>query len=175
MEVLLVVGISSMLMIPLLAWMLLGLKVNATVESSSLDIKGRNLLTAYLTRDGAAASSAAAGGTDCVGGDGAGGTVVLSLLLPGEAAPSVVYSVVSDNGSTGSVWRRQCVVGGPATGEAEVVDVVAVPAGGWAAAVVCAERAGRAGDTCGRIDVSFDTPRGQVVQAAVTRRIGAAQ
>ena len=174
-EILIVVSVTGLLVIPLLAWMIMGIKVNAQVQTMSADTESRNLLTAYLARDGAGAASAMVGGVDCSGGDGAGGTVVLTMSLAAGTERSVVYSAVTDAAGHADLWRRQCAPGAAPGSVSRIVESIVAPAGGWPTAVACSDRPGRSYDTCGRIDVAFTTTDGHLVQSGVTRRIGTAQ
>lgn len=172
-EVLLVVVISSMLLLPLLGWMTTTIRTSTRVQEQSATSRDRNLLSTYLNRDVAAAASAQLGGTDCAGGSGSGGTVLVEL----RSATSVrsVYTVVESLPGSGAVWRRTCAADGSETRGTRVVERAVTPAGGWATSATCAERRGRSGDTCGSVTLRFALPRNDRIEVTFHRRIGGAQ
>jgi len=174
-EVMLVVFVSSIIVLPLLGWMIMAFRVETQVKETSAEVLAENLLGAYFGRDVVAAKSGAVGGVDCAGGEGSGGEVVLSLAA-GSGATNVVYSAVAAKPGFAQIWRRACPgVGGLTDSETLVIEEAAVPAGGWASALVCGDRPGRSADTCGQVQLTFTMRNGDTVEAAASRRIGAPQ
>ena len=167
-ELMLGITVSAMVLIPLLAWMAMGIRIGTKVQNTSIEVRQRNLLGSYLVRDGASAASAAAGGADCVGGEGGGGTVVLSLVSTNGTR--FVYSV-TDGAGGGTVYRRICVAGGAPTSVTQLVEGAVRPAAGWSASLLCSARPGVVGDTCGRVDLGFVNAAQRVILASATRRI----
>lgn len=129
-EVLLVVGVSAIILVPVLAWTVLALRSNPITQDGLVRTADTGLLGAYLPGDVATAGSAADSGDDCVGGGataGQGGTV--RLVLESNRTPAIrtvyVEAPLEYRGDADpvrrSVWRREC-----ASGSGELLDAVQV-------------------------------------------------
>lgn len=172
-EIMASLTIGVTVVVPLLAWMLLGLRTGADTEVVSGDARGRNLLGVYLSGDVAAAAAVVPGGTPCADDPDPGAEVLLTVAV-GEGEPLAVYSVGTAPGDPHpSVWRRVCLAAGASSSATRLVDAVVAPAAGWPAAVACGARAGFVDDPCGTVELAFSTPQDHVVRAGATRRVEA--
>jgi hypothetical protein len=163
--------VASMVLVPLLAWMVSGIRIGERLEIASSATLDSNLLTAYLPRDVASSGTAAGGGADCPGGAGSGGTVLLRLTPAADPAGTIAYTAHDDGSGISSIWRRACS-GGSITADDEILRDIRTPTGGWATAVTCAARVGVTADPCGRVTMRLTTSRGVLVEAVATRRVG---
>lgn len=171
-EVLLVVAITGMLALPMLAWVVLGLRTGAETEDRSAATAARNLVTSYFVRDGASAATVTIAGADCAGGDAAGGEVLVTFTRPASTS-SVAYTAVAVTAGSADadIWRRRCDAAGTLVEEHRVVTAAAVPAGGWAAAARCAPVPASPGDPCRGAVLDVPLAAGGNVRATVRLRI----
>jgi prepilin-type N-terminal cleavage/methylation domain-containing protein len=151
-EVLLVVGISAVIMGPLLGWAVLAIQQQPVNRDGLVRIADSGLLGAYLPEDVAVAGAAATPGApvpaddvevtleDCRSGP-AEAEVVLATLTGGEQVTRVVYSEAPSSADPDqqSVWRRTCEVDGTPIDAIEVVERVEP----GSTSAVCSEPQGR--------------------------------
>jgi prepilin-type N-terminal cleavage/methylation domain-containing protein len=169
MEVLLALVISSAIVIPLLAWMILGYRQQTTVTVQSHDDNATNQLSIELPPDVASSALAATTGADCVGGT----TVVLQLQRTADPAKRVVYAVIETTvggQALGTLVRRECDGASPA-GATEISDQLTRPASGWPGIVECTPASGQP-DACRQVTVTLTGPRGRPMSVTATRRLG---
>ena len=126
-ELLIVVAISSVILVPLLAWVTLAIQRQPITRDGLVRSADTGLLAAYLPEDIAIAGAAAVDGSpvpaagvsvgldDCSGGDGqAAGDAVLAVLVGGDDPTKIVYTEAAtvEGGAPDptrmSVWRREC-------------------------------------------------------------------
>jgi len=182
-EVMLAVGLAGLVIVPVLAWMVLGYRAEVHVTERSHDDDATAFLAINLPRDVASSTAAARSGPECpppAGSTHPGPTdVVLSLVSEdfGTGSHRIVYAVAEDagpRGATGVLLRRVCTNDGAPSTTAETVltDQLTEPAEGWAAMVTCEPRPGRpdAADPCGRITVRLTGPSGVPAQVTAQRR-----
>jgi len=170
MEVLLALVISAAIVVPLLAWMVLGYQQQATITVQSHDDNAANQLSIELPRDVASSAVVATAGTDCV----AGTTVVLQLQRAAGATRRVVYAVSESTvggRALGTLTRRVCDGSTPG-GATEISDELTRPPGGWADLVRCSPAVGQP-DACRSVTVELTGPRGRPMAVTGTRRLGA--
>jgi prepilin-type N-terminal cleavage/methylation domain-containing protein len=122
-EILLVVGISAVILGPVMAWSVLAIRQQPVTRDGLVRIADTGLLGAYLPEDVAVAGAATAPGAvtvpddvevtldDCIGGAGeVDGEVTLALLSGGDGVTKTVYTEApsADDPAVASVWRRTC-------------------------------------------------------------------
>lgn len=170
-EVVLAVGIASLIILPLMAWAGLVLREQPETGRDLVATAGASLLTTHFSRDVPVAGRAAVAGeglgsgwaTDCGAGPGAGGSVQVVLVTGGSSVRRVVYTVAdsTDGGGAKSIWRRTCSAGDPGV---EVTDrelFSGVALGATRATCI----AGGQGDPCRQIEfvATPDTDRRPLV------------
>lgn len=174
-ELLVVVAVGGIIAIPLMAWVVLGVKSEASNQVRSAESTAANLISRYLPPDVAASSAVTnVGGVDCTGGVRTGGTVVLSVVRVAASGSRVaVYTARTSTSGGHELVRRVCdTAGGPVTSETKLAAGLVTPPSGWSSIVVCGNRSGRVNDTCGQVSVSVRFTSGRSVSFSATRRAG---
>lgn len=165
-EVLVTMVISFMVAVPLLAWMIIGMKTEDVVDRESDRTQATNQLATYFPRDVASASEVVPSGVGC-GGAAPTDVVVASMTIGRAGTQRVAYVVVAGSGGTQSLVRRVCGTDGSGTVESRVLDDVADGAGS-VVAVCPPPTAG-----CPRVDLTVTTRRSGRIDVTGSRRIGA--
>lgn len=157
MEILLVVGVSAVILGPVMAWAVLAIDQQPVNRDGLVRIAETGLLGAYLPEDVAVAGTAAAPGStavaddvevtldDCIGGAGeVTGDVELALLSGGGQLTKTVYTEApsAEDPALTSVWRRTCSA---ETGELSDATEVFEGVRPGSTAATCAEPAGTTG------------------------------
>jgi len=123
-ELILTICISSMIILPLLAWMILAFHSQEVVTTTSSESAGRNQLAVYLARDVGSASLVTVGGSDCVASPAPPGprpdVVVMSSTGGGATAPRVSYVLTAVDADSSRLVRRTCDTTGTMTDEPNV-------------------------------------------------------
>lgn len=171
-EVLMSVGLSAVIALPLLGWALLAVQQHPRSDSSLMRTNGAALLGNAFHRDVPAAVRVELAGTDCNGGESAGGTVAVSLVSGGQDPVRTTYVELYDaepisNQPESSIWRRRCTLGGALLDEDQMVRQVrpSSVSGG------CETPAGS--DPCRIVELSYETVRGdEPVRLRAQRRAG---
>lgn len=163
-EVLLVVAISSAIMVPLLGWMIVGLRTEETVVRSSARELSQNLLADRFPADVAAARSVVIGGGDCVG-VAPSRTVVLQLTRP---TGSVVYALVPGEQQLLVLQRSECAPDGTLTATRDLASGIVAPAA-TGVSVTCETVASRPADACVRVVLSAQTDDGRIAVTGYRR------
>lgn len=184
-EVLVATAISMIIVVPVLAWSMLGFREQDASQKRMEDDSASDLLDTYLARDVQSAATIVAGGSDCLGGSGAvvagnpDATVLFSVEV--KDGSRVAYTAVAPvpGGEGRTIWRRTCPSGGGGDGltaASEVAFQMGLPQGSalWSDAVTCADRVGRTADSCGQVRLSFTGQSGRAVTVSATKRIGTA-
>lgn len=169
-EALLVVAVTAILALPMLAWMITGLRAGAASEDRSVVTAARNQVTTYFARDGASAESVVVAGADCAGGRSGGGSVIVTMARPSEST-SIVYVALGDAGGAVEIWRRRCD-GADLVDETPLTAGAVAPAGGWAAAATCVAGDGDPADPCASVTLDVPLAGGEHVRTTAYRRIG---
>jgi len=174
-ETLLAVTLSVMIMLPIMGWAQFSFREQSDIAQRNIDSTGLSLLRTYLVRDVTSADSAVlsgAGFVDCVGGEGADGTLLLVLQ---DGAERTTYTRAPDTEGGTGLWRRTCattggtaltsvgVVSGLQDGGASIVCVDAVPGVGGSGG---APPAG----TCRRLRMELTTIAGEQASVSATVR-----
>ena len=173
-EVVVVIGIVSVIMVPVLGWMLTGMRAADTAERSGDDTFSVSLVSAYFGRDVGSAWNTQSGGSDCAGGEGSAGQVIASMSRTnptGEIRRSV-YSVVSRAGRS-SLYRRECGVSNATTAASELAFDIQRPAAGWGGMVRCTERPDLRIGPCTQMELTLIGRSGRPVTFSSIMRIGA--
>ena len=169
--------ISSLIVIPVLAWASFGFGEEVRTSDRVADSNASTIISAYFLRDvpGAASISTV---DDCTGGEGdsaAGGTsrllfsVVTDAVTPGRIAYTLAPS--TEHPDELSIWRRSCLETpdlGDVTAAAElakgITDSVAV--------VADCDPTPNNPTSCGEVRLSFPGRSGQLVKLSATKRSG---
>lgn len=197
-EMLVTLVISSLVIIPVLAWMVIGYRTQDDLQRRSHDDRIASFLSQYFPRDVQTASAAATGGTPC----GSGGAPVVAVVgttttldgvttttTPPSPPPTVVltlanadqgsgdtrtvYSIVERPDGTGSLWRTRCEnTSNSVTSQNLLAEGLVRPTGGWSQIVACSTRAGLIVDPCGRVTLTVKARSGAPVAVSASRRTG---
>ncbi|MFN8050423.1 MAG: prepilin-type N-terminal cleavage/methylation domain-containing protein [Acidimicrobiales bacterium] len=173
-EVILTISIGSIVMLPLLAWMVLGFRTQVVVGTASSRTAATNLLGAYLPRD-VAAAKVTLGGSDCpsvpavnVGSPPYGpDRIVFSVA---GATTTVKYVLRPEDATVGTLIRRVCVGGG--VDDTVIADGVKMTAASPVSAT-CSARASYSepASDCGRLDVTVVLNDGRSLDVSASRRV----
>lgn len=171
-EVLMSVGLSSVIAVPLLGWALLAVQQQPRADASLTRTNGAALLGNAFARDVPAAVRVELAGSDCIGGESAGGVVAVALVSGGVDPTRTTYvEKASQDPVSGdpesSLWRRRCTLGGALLSEDELVHQVrpTSTSGG------CETPAGS--DPCRIVELSYETVRDdEPVRLRAQRRAG---
>lgn len=158
-EVMLTLGLTTLILVPLFGWFAFALRGQAPVGAKTEDVAGVGRARTVFSRDVASAMSAATTGADCTGGAGAGGTVRLVLTSSSATAARVVYTEAPQedagvvSATAKSVWRRVCVGTAAPSSSLQLVRDLAAPV-----TVTCLPRPSvPLPDTCGQVRLSTTT------------------
>lgn len=166
-EVILSVALAAAIILPLLAWMQVGLSSQDTSTRRIDDNIGTNLLTTWFPRDvqNAANGSVATFGANCSGGTATGGTVALSVI----GSSAILYTVTTGDQGAG-LWRRVCTTIG--AGGTLISELLLVP-GATSATVTCANRQNSTiGEICWQVTMTVTGRTSQPIVVTTTRRTG---
>lgn len=170
-EVMTSLTIGFAVTVPLMAWIVLGLRTTADTEITSSQSRSRNLLGTYLVGDASSATAVSLGGARCSDDPDPASEVLLTVQGAATRAVYTVSTADPERPSAVSVWRRVCDPASTTTSTTRLVDEVVIPAAGWPSVVTCTDRAGLTGDGCGIVAITFETPEGRVIRAAASRRV----
>ncbi|UDY37962.1 PKD domain-containing protein [Dermatobacter hominis] len=165
-ETLLALAISALILVPLLGFAQLAFQQQTATRERNNAATNSGELRTYFYRDVASAGAAYLTGpelVDCVGGDGAGGTLLLALKAESER---IVYTRATGSEGGTSLWRRTCATaGGATTASAEVVDKLTSTG-----AEMSCKAAGSLPDSCQRINLRITTTDSEQTSLTVSVR-----
>lgn len=165
-EVLMTVAISSVIMVPLLAWMLLAFETQVEITDNSSETAARNLLASYLPTDVGSSATIDPAPADCAATPTPGDVPRLSMVGAGTVPVRTVYLLRPVAVRTGELIRRTCQ--STSTEDLVVVERVALPATSSVVATCddCSSRNGRV-----NLSVELAEDRG-TISVTGSRRIG---
>ena len=184
-EVLLTVALSSAIVLPVTAWMVLAYRQQASIITTSREDNAINFLSVYLPRDVSSASAVATTGTDCpdpAPADDDGVVLALDYADHGSGVSRIVYRV-EETGGLGTLVRRVCTIAGSSGTPAPlgsapstpIADHLQKPAAGWHALVAVGPRptaAGYPADDQGRVTVTLTGSSGHPLSVTADLRTG---
>lgn len=166
-EVMITALISTMITIPLLAWMIVGFKTEGAIDRASTRNQAVNRLSADFAKDASSSSQMIAGGTSC-GPLAAGETTVVSLLN-GAITQRIVYLVATDAAGTPRLVRRTCLPDGSGISDRTVIPKLGLPAAS-AVTPTCTLPSSKPG--ADRCTLTIKLPSGPAVSVTGSRRTG---
>jgi len=170
-EVLLTVAISTVIMVPLTAWMILAYRTQVDVTHNSARTAAGNLLGSYLPRDVGSAVVVDDIAGDCSPSPSPGDEPVLSMTAAGDGRRTT-YLVRAGTGNDGGVLiRRTCAGSGGAVDDIEIIERVASPA----SSSIVAACQGPCSARHGRVDMTVQLVDGGSISATAFRRVGSDQ
>jgi len=183
-ELLLVIGISAVIFVPLMAWTGLAIQQQPVIQDGLVRTSSAGLLGAYFPRDVVVAGKATIFGSgtpptwasDCAPSaipdaenPGSGGDLQLAMIEGGTNVYKVLYSAAagSDNPQQQSLWRRTC---NAATNQ--LIDAIEVYPDIKPGSTVTTCTTELGDEPCRQIEISV-TPRStnRVVRVRATRRL----
>ncbi|MEZ5254815.1 MAG: prepilin-type N-terminal cleavage/methylation domain-containing protein [Microthrixaceae bacterium] len=178
MEVLLTSAISTIIAVPVLAWMITAFRTDAVVRATSTRTQLVTQITQYFPRDVASSAGViytseggAAPGVvnyDC---ESPQGNVAVSMRTS-DGAGLVVIAAVEDEAGSVSLVRRVCAIGGPVLSSTDLGTGLR----GEASTIVRAvAHKGRAftDDEVSSVDLIVDLPSARPVVVSGSRKVGA--
>ena len=123
-ETMLALALSVMLVLPMLGWAQVAMQQQVAVRDRNLAGTSLGLLRTYFLQDVATAHRAVVDGdelVDCDGGDGSGGTPLLTLTRNDQR---IVYSIAPTDESDAGLWRRVCDTSGRGASGSPLVEAV---------------------------------------------------
>ena len=127
-ELLLSLAIVGVIGVPLTLWATTAVRSQGTASDDLGRATASGLVNTWFSRDVASAQlvQVAGAGGDCVGGDGSGGSVKLTIISAGDAPTRVVYSEAPSGGDAVGLWRRECPLSGGDTNSIQLFSNVLV-------------------------------------------------
>jgi prepilin-type N-terminal cleavage/methylation domain-containing protein len=179
-EVMIAIVVSTAIVVPLSAWIVLAFRQHGEIiERSHID-DGTSFASVSFTRDANSANSVALGGADCdVGLSGLpaasapGTTVLISFSYDdnGNGESRTVYLVTST--PDGAVLERhRCDATGALDRSTTIADHLSAPSAGWSAMVDCSPRPGYPSSDRGRCNLVLTNVRGRRTSVSASLRTG---
>jgi len=159
MEVLMVLGFTALILVPVLGWAAFAFSEQPRTNERIADVAATGPVRTLFGRDVASAASAATTGSDCTGGKATGGSVKLVLTSTAIPPSRVVYAEAPKveqgiaSATVKSLWRRTCDNSGALKSETQMIVGLGSPV-----TVTCAARDGvPSPDVCGQVRLETTT------------------